>query len=590
MKKTLTIILFFVCMSQLAVADVVTADVASRCANALLGTDSFKAPKTVSSRVRIRGVESSVPDYYVFNNPDGGWVLISAEDRVFPVIAYSESGFFDADDLPLNVNWWMSGITDAIKVVRESDIEAHAAVISAWNSLLNPGGAPDAEKKELKTALWNQSSPYNDYCPIVAGENIRSVTGCVATAMAIVARYNMWPEKGKGVIGGYTTYNMGTYIPPYSIDEHKYDWSQMPLSDGGKGSSGWNAEQRHQVAQLMHDCGVMVEMDYTYSDGSGAFAEAVPQAMQEHLSYSRSSVNIYRSAYSLEKWFEMLRYEIAHDRVVLYSGAGSAGGHAFVCDGYDTDGYKLHFNWGWGGAYNGYYTLDLTLYDGLQFDQDQTAAIGMCPDSSEVTLSDIPDLMHYVFDDLIGLKPTAGTDMTQGSEVGFSAGWFYVPDGNEDTYEFKVCLMNAHGEVVQEGWRFTIEFTPGYIFSNDSETEVLEVTPSFTDYFKLFYRRGESEWRPVAANSEFLPDADGICCGITPDPVILVPDNCSAGQQIGLKLTMGYVPVKSVVWYQNDSILQESKARLKSGKNSFRAEVVYADDSEGTIYRTITVE
>lgn len=590
MKRIVAIILFFICISHTAVADVVTPDVAARCAHALFGKSLSVAPKSVSNRAIIRGVESSVPEYYVFNNPDGGWILISAEDKVYPVIAYSESGYFDADDLPVNVEWWMNGVSSTIKSVRESDSEANAAVLSAWNTLLNQNGAPDKGKKELNTALWNQFAPYNDYCPIVAGENKRSVTGCVATAMAIVARYYMWPEYGKGVIGGYTTSTLSTYIPPYSIDNHKYDWSQMPLSDGGNISSGWTEDQKRQVAQLMYDCGVMVNMDYSYSDGSGAFSESIPQAIQENLSYSKSSTNIYRSAYTLEKWFGAISDEIADNRVVLYSGSGSAGGHAFVCDGYDTDGYKLHFNWGWGGAYNGYFTLDLTLYDGLQLNNNQTAVIGICPENSEVVITDIPDLMHYVYDGLTGLKPISGTDMTEGSEVSFDAGWFYVSPGSEGSYEFKICLMDENGEVLQEGWPFSIDLTSEYIYSEESEKNVLNVTPSFTDYFRLFYKKGDSEWRPVAANSESLPDADGICCGITPDPVILLPVDCMAGTQVELKLTMGYAPVKSVVWYLNGSILKGNEAKLKSGENQIKAEVVYTDDTDGTIFRTITVE
>ena len=588
MKRIVSVILLFLCMPQLSVADVVSPDMATRCANAFLGKSV--ASKTVLNRAAIRGVKSSAPDYYVFNNPDGGWVLISAEDKVYPVIAYSESGSFDVDDLPVNVKWWMDGVSDAIRFVRESDSEVNAAVVSAWENLLTMDEAPGNVKKELKTALWNQSTPYNDYCPIVAGENKRSVTGCVATAMAIVARYNMWPEQGKGVIGGYTTHNMSTYIPPYSIDNHKYDWSKMPLSDGGKAQSGWTAEQKQQVAQLMHDCGVMVEMDYTYTDGSGAYSERVPYAMQEYLSYSKSSINVYRSAYTLERWFYTMSNEIDHDRVILYSGASGSGGHAFVCDGYDTDGYKLHFNWGWGGSYNGYYTLDMTLYEGLQLNQDQTAMIGVCPDSSEVILTDIPVMMHYIYDDLIGLKPISGSDVTEGSEIGFEAGWFYVSAGMEGTYEFKVCLMDSQREVRQEGWGFNIDLSAEYLYSEESGKEVLKVTPSLTDYFKLFYRTGESEWKPVVANTEYFPDAEGICCGVTPDPVILVPDDCVADQPVELKLTMGYVPVKSVTWYVNGSKLEDNTTVLKLGENPIKVEVVYADDTKGTIYRTITVD
>lgn len=590
MRKTGSILFLLLCLSQIVAAKVVTPDVAARCADVFMGKGSVAAPYTLSARVNGRGDVSTLPDYYVFNNSSGGWVIIAADDRVQPVIAYSEWGEFNVDELPSNVEWWMDGVSDAINEVRESDIEADARVREAWNRLLDVSGAPESQKKEIKTALWNQSSPYNIYSPIVAGENKRAYAGCVATAMAIVARHNQWPSKGNGLIGGYYTDTYSTYIPAYSIDEHVYDWSNMPVTDAAKSTSAWTSQQIQEVAQLMHDCGVMVNMDYTYSYGSGTYAEIIREAMQEHLSYPASLTFVYRSGYSADEWYKLMCDEIDQNRVILYSGAGSSGGHAFVCDGYDMNGQKLHFNWGWGGSYNGFYTLVLRLTKDTAFDEGQSALVGITA-GTDVDLPGIPSLAHAVDYDRYGIIPMAGSDMVKGAEVGFTAGWFGNMTGKDATFDFKVCLMDSAGEVRQEGWTFSLDLPGNGSFrGEDSQVEMLEVTPALTDYFKLFYKVGESDWKPVFANSEEFPDADGICCGVTHDPIIVIKGSCAAGQEIGLELTPGFAPVTSVSWFINDDKIDGNRIQLESGKNRIRAEVGYYDGSAGTIFKTITVE
>ena len=159
--------------------------------------------------------------------------------------------------MPENLKQWMSGVAATIDAVRRDG----EGVKSRPEWAATHRSAPDARKVELKTALWDQAPPFNSLCPIVTGENVRSVTGCVATSMAIIMRYNRWPARGNGVIGGYTTTTAQTYIAAYSIDDHEYIWDYMPMNNSV--GADWSAEQKYQVAQLMHDCGVAVKMDDT---------------------------------------------------------------------------------------------------------------------------------------------------------------------------------------------------------------------------------------------------------------------------------------------------------------------------------------
>ena len=610
MRKTGIIIILVLAFTQCVMASVVLPEDAARYAGRFMGMNSAPVADNVAMQRSASRGGAHDPEYYVFNNPDGGWVIIAADDRITPVLAYSESGRFDCDaDMPDNLSSWMDEVSQTVNVVRGSDEVASARVSAAWSALRGAGANPEGTKKEIETAKWDQNAPYNNLCPIVTGETKPSAAGCVATAMAIAMRHNMWPEKGKGIIGGYTTSTRFYRISQYSIEGREYDWSNMPLTDAAKVE--WTSEQEQQVAQLIYDCGVMVKMDYT-SKESGAKFYKVPVAMRDHMSYSDKILQVNRASYQVDEWFSVIKNEIDADRVVIYIADGSSGGHAMVCDGYDTDGCKLHINWGWGGSANGYYTLDLSgvntqYHRNLSFGNNHMAIIGIAPNTSTVSHNEKTQLWHYpsyyykVYDltpgnDLepyLPSKPSNIKDMVEGSELSFIFGSLYNFSDERIAKYYKVCLMDSSGTVRQDGWmgRVAIPAANDVIGGLIKETEMskLTVTPELTDYFKLFFKEG-SEWVPAIQNHELFPDADGMCCGVTPDPIIILPDECSAGQQIPLKLTYGFVPVKTVKWSINGTEYNANSLVLGSGTTVIRADVTYYDESEGTITATLFVE
>ena len=592
--------LVYVCVLVWAVAlsaraEHVRPEAAAQFARGVLGMKELPTPdNTGSLRAAGRDGSASEPEYYVFNNPEGGWAIISAYDCVTPVLAYSPQGSFRVSDMPENVSWWMEGVSRTISDIRDSGKEVPASVREAWSSLPSLPAPRDGQSKVIETAQWDQVEPYNNYCPVVSGENKRAQTGCVATAMAIICRYNRWPANGKGVIGGYITDTYQTYIPPYSIDAHYYDWNNMPLTDGGKKESGWTSRNKDEVAQLMHDCGVMVKMDYTFQVGSASYSQDVVDAFKTNLSYSDASTLIKRSAYSLDEWFRVIKGEIDAQRLVFYSGSGSAGGHAFVCDGYDTDGTKLHFNWGWGGTYNGFfYPLpELSLPNGWSFPDYQIAIIGLAADTATVEFGLKPRLACVERSGFMGMEPVAPTDMSAGQKVVFKIGYFLNYEPYDVNCSFKVCLMDSAGTVRQEGWTVdaVIPAINGYVYNFRTEETVLSVTPVLTDYFKLFIRESDGTWTPMAGDHDVLPDVEDICCGVTPDPVILIPDDCHAGQVIRPELSLGYKRVTEVKWSLNGTALGAAETELMNGRNVIRADVRYLDGSAGSLFRIVTVE
>lgn len=590
MKRSVLVILLMGCLSQTAVAEVVKPDAAARYAASLMGVNSLSVSEKNISRAPGRDGVTADPEYYVFNNPEGGWIIISAEDRVSPVIGYSNTGYFDISNLPSNIKWWMDGVAESIDKVRQQDLEAPASVRRSWQAL-STNRAPASTKKVLETANWDQEAPYTLYCPYINGENQRALVGCVATAMSIVMRYNQWPERGRGQIGGYTTRTNPTYISAYPIDNHVYNWENMPMTDAAKKESAWTDAQLHEVAQLMHDCGVMVQMDYSI-EASGALSKDAANAMKEHMSYAESTTFLARSLYPLDEWFTLIKNEIDANRVLVYSGDGDSGGHAFVCDGYDTEGSKIHINWGWGGSLNGFFTLDLTIREDDGFPKEQGAIVGIAPDTTTIVAEESEPFYLSFKNQLYGMQPNYWLDMKKGSEVSFVFGWLYTAGSYDGDAEFKVCLMDKGGMIKQEGWTKKVKINKAdyYIYGIETDDTALESTPELTDYFQLFYRIEGGSWRPVKGNWDVVPGVDGIFCGITPEPIIIVPDNCTAGQKINPTLTRGSVPVSRVSWKHNGKQIEGSEITLTEGSNVIRADVERVDGTKSSIIRTVTTK
>ena len=590
MKRYVLTFLILGAFALYAAAGVVTPERAARYAESVLGMSSTPVAEMGSHNRTASRNGSQDPEYYVFNNPDGGWVVIAADDRVTPVLGYSDKGKFRVDDMPDNVSWWMDGVAKVIDNVRDMDMEAPESVRKAWIEIQERGLNTPGNAKTIQTALWDQIEPYNDLCPIVAGESNRSIVGCVATAMAIVMRYNSWPARGTGVTKGYRTYSTDTYIAPDPIENHTYDWSNMPLTNASAESSGWTYDQKSQVAQIMYDCGVSVEMDYT-SVASSASSDYIAYALKTYFSYSDKAMEVFRASYGVDEWLTLMKDEIDADRVVLYCGNGDVGGHAFVCDGYDIEGKKLSINWGWGGDCNGFFTLDLPATEGYVFSDFQAAIIGIAPNTADVNHNGVEQLLQYPNENLFGLRPVMPADMVKDKEIKFEIGYFMNYTDHKIDQDFQVRLMDKDGNVRQEGWPLSMSFpaSDGYVYSDISAPAVLTVTPQITDYFKLYIKKGD-DWVPANQNHDLLPDADGICCGISPNPVIVLPETCTAGQEITLSLTLGFVPVKSVKWSLNGDEVQGDKVTLVQGENVIRADVEYHNDAEGTITAKVITE
>ncbi|MCL2168049.1 MAG: C10 family peptidase [Lentimicrobiaceae bacterium] len=291
--------------------------------------------------------------YYVFNVGEQGFIIISGDDIAYPVLGYSTQGKYEPDNLPSNFQIWMQDIFNTIVEGISNNLSSNNQIQEEWDAYLNRDAdyflKTRAEKavNPLIQTTWNQSYPYWNQCPIYSGSNC--YTGCVATAMAQLMKYHNHPATGTGSSSAYYTSSLGIYIPSVSYNVN-YNFNNMG------GATPTTSDAITNVARLMYHCGVSVQMNYTPT-GSGAYSEDVGEAITNHFSYDKAIRFEERNFYKDAEWVNLLKQELDVSRPMYYSGRDDDNnGHAFICDGYN-DQNLFHFNWGWGGSNNGYFSV-----------------------------------------------------------------------------------------------------------------------------------------------------------------------------------------------------------------------------------------
>ncbi|PLX07388.1 MAG: hypothetical protein C0596_10610 [Marinilabiliales bacterium] len=304
---------------------------------------SIKSQATLSTQ---EGLECM----HVFNFNQGGFVLVSADMRATPVMAYSFEGEFDYNNMaPSTKSWIEDNYMVQFEIINESNMEVSESVLAQWESIRHNYFSFDKSVKGTEPLIetrWNQDWPYNMFCPEhPEGPGGHTYAGCVATTMSQVMKFWNYPEIGRGEYeyfwGDYVTSNFG---------ETEYRWEEMTETA--------TTNSREAIAELMYHCGVSVDMGWGY-DGSGTQTEYAVYSMKQFFRYRTGIYAQDRDTTQDDVWKLTLKEEIDKGHPIIYSGNAEdgSGGHAFVCDAYQDTSY-FHFNWGWGGYNDGYFNLD----------------------------------------------------------------------------------------------------------------------------------------------------------------------------------------------------------------------------------------
>ena len=338
------------------------------------------APIRQSAGVELRTLSGDKARYYYIYNrgSNAGFVIIAGDDELTPYIGYATTGQVLEQDMPEQLRAFLKACQERIDELTSS---------VGLRSSLRPTPRTATEPAQIAPLLgniqWNQSAPWNNQTP-TDNQGEHMPVGCVATAYTQVMRYHQWPTQGEGTF----SYTEERSNRQHSVDygATTYDWAHMPEQYNDPSSA--TSEETQALSTLAYHAGVAVEMMYA-SSGSGSYTPLVARALADHFRYDKRVSFKSRSNYTQSSWEQMLRAELIAARPVVYSGSGSGGGHAFVCDGYDMEGL-FHINWGWGGMSDGYFNLnylvpsDLGIGGGAGggFSLGQGAVVGIKPDKT----------------------------------------------------------------------------------------------------------------------------------------------------------------------------------------------------------------
>jgi len=323
-------------------------------------------------------------DFYVFNiGQNEGFTIVAAEDNVPAILAYADNGSFSYDDMPDGLQSLLTDYSNMVGFARQTGQVFE--IVGAGNAV-----------EPIITATWGQGDPYNQACPLFVNGN-RSITGCVATAMAMVLRhYGRCAYKTvQNQMPAYncrTNWNGYGQIAVSSVPKRAaLNWNEMPDNFNGNISTA----QKDAVSKLMLYCGTAVNMDYRdqANGGSSAAAKNVPYALTRYFGYKSTIQNVDKWGMEATEWFNIIYKEIENNRPIILSGSDeSNNGHTFICDGFDGES-RFHINWGWNGSYNGYYLL------------------------TALTPANYPNGFNALGNATIGIEPIMPSDVNQDTKI-----------------------------------------------------------------------------------------------------------------------------------------------------------------------------
>lgn len=408
------------------------------------GRRAVKIASFPTTPVYTKTAADGKPAAYVFvgEQTGNGFMIISADDMAYPVLGYSDSGSFDPSNVPPQLQSWLDGYAAQIEYARSN------AMISSSHNQNAPYALNDAFEaiEPLVKTKWNQDAPFNALCPTDSRQQ-RCFTGCVATAMAQVINYYQYPAKPTGSVQ-YSPITLDNKVLTMNFDSITFDWDNMlDTYDEGKYSDA----QKNAVATLMQVCGYAVKMDYSPIE-SATYTTNILGALVNNFGFDPSVRYVSRSVYSPTQWAALIYDNLKNVGPILYDGtAFRFGSHSFICDGYDGEGF-FHFNWGWGGVSDGYYSLEAINPEMIGiggfaggFNADQDIVIGIR----------VPDGKNYSTQPNLTLLGTAEGQLknntisfTATSTIGYNKG-LYNNNYTAEAYRFGAIFESTTDSLFQ---------------------------------------------------------------------------------------------------------------------------------------------
>jgi len=460
----------------------------------------------------------AINTYYVFDiNDRNGFVVVSGDDIVKPILAYSLANEFQAgSEQSPETRYWMGLYRDQVSFAVQHNLKASQEVRDAWQQYLTDDNGGVAAKPTnvvvapLLTTRWNQGTYYNIYTP--GSGSGKTPVGCVATAMAQIMKYWEAPTTGTGSY----SYNHSAY-GNLSADfgATTYPWGLMP----NVLSASSPLVSKQAVSLISYHCAISVKMDFA-PGGSGSYvlawssnARCAENAFKNHFGYKSTIEGLSRDLYNDQQWDSILKHELDQARPMLYAGFGAAGGHAFVFDGYDDQG-MFHINWGWGGMSDGYFTVDNLAPSALgigggagNFNDGQQVLINIEPEQPG-------DTLNLVMNSALALSAAS---INQGDPLSVTANI-----RNRGTFDFSGLFGAAIYKAADSSLAAYVQYYNNQILFNGNDTSITFSHGGLTgltggDYFvKILYRRvNGNAWKVLPDDAGFTNRAGLTVTGTT---------------------------------------------------------------------------
>ncbi len=455
--------------------------------------------------------------FYMFALQPNGFIIVSANKKIKPILAYSLKGDYENPVFTGVINDVFNTYTRGIERIVTS--KNAITLNDLWN---NPALSMEKNSQSVEpliTTTWNQMPYYNYLCP----DNCP--TGCVTTATAQILKYYEHPAKGNGY-HSYQSANYGTLSANFGATT--YDWDNMPeyvISDTP-------SDQKIAVAKLMYHIAVALDADFTPQE-TNVYPNKVPNILSEYFSYSTQAEFIKRSNYTETEWINILHNELDNQRVILYTGYDSENevGHAFVMDGYDDNGL-FHINWGWGGWYDGYFEInELTPIPEYAFNETQGAVIKIIPVDTYTDVKLFGDI------ELSSQNLSYDDELLVGADI---ANW-----GNVEFYgDFKATLFDTNDVFVTD-----IEVLENQSISAEDYSSLtfytsnIGVVPGIYKLGVYFRNHGEENWKLIDEDEYSNPitinvsneNAEGL---ITASNILVNPDPIQESNPVTLEFNI----------------------------------------------------
>ena len=475
-----------------------------------MGSKAQRSMKVTESGIKKTSNRAADAQGYlhVFNIDGGGYVIVSGDDRTEEILGYSTTGTFDAEKMPENMRAFLQEYVDGIQYLKDHNVQK---TTTGTPQKVRKGDVRRVAKTSIDpliNARWNQGDPYNQFCPAYSGD--LAATGCVATAFAQVMNHHKWPKFTTTEIPAYTSYTRsfkrdaipaGTAIDWDNIND-KYGWVK---ENGTWNKYTYTDAQGQAVANLMKLCGQAVEMDY-YCDDNGSSGASTPDcitALVKYFDYEESTCKwLSRVNYSYSDWQDIIYAELAANRPVLYSGQSAGGGHAFVCDGYDSADF-FHINWGWGGSSDGFFRLCILNPDDQGIGGSSTSdgygmgqGVGIGIQKNDGISNPITPKIQI---SSLQSKETTFTRTSSPSNFSLNSNLTYSVTNRTDgelTFDLKARILNSSNSVVEE-----INLLNAYTLGSWYRTPSLSFPDFGANYANGTYKlvliaknSGESDW------------------------------------------------------------------------------------------------